>query len=206
MRQKLKEDKRKWKEITPLEIPTHISKPDLKIIDKKKEEEEEEAKELYNKEIEMEEEIEDDNEEEMEEEEDQELVNENENETEEENIEQEEDTELDDFLNKAVENLTNEEDQRKLTETNGSMTQELKKHKRSPNQENSTDKRKKIITPDDYNHTVDIMVEEVETEILSTNLERTPSLQKLFNKVPKNINIQKVNTNQTNERGQTNQS
>ena len=37
LRQKLKTDSRKWKDIVPLEIPPHIPKPDLDLLKKTKE-------------------------------------------------------------------------------------------------------------------------------------------------------------------------
>ena len=47
VRQKLKSDKRKWKDITPIDIPVHVSKADVTLL--KKSREEEEDKNLYNK-------------------------------------------------------------------------------------------------------------------------------------------------------------
>ena len=53
-RQKLKSDRCKWKEITPIEVHPHIAKPDLELVkNQKTNSHEEEVQELYNYQEEM---------------------------------------------------------------------------------------------------------------------------------------------------------
>ena len=67
----------------------------------------------------------------------------------------------------------------------------------SPNQENTNenhDKKKKIITPDDYNQEIETMVNLIDEETASRKtMNRTPSLQKIIEKIPNNVNITKIN-------------
>ena len=82
----MKEDRRRWKDITPLEIPAHIAKPDLELIKEiieKKETKEDDTKVIFNKDDEITNE--------NEEEEDQQNENEDENEDEDEEDEKEDD-------------------------------------------------------------------------------------------------------------------
>ena len=67
VRQRMKGDFRKWKEIPPLEIPNHICQPNLELLKNKNKKQEQQIEDLYNI---------DDNE-----------MNENENENDNENIE-----------------------------------------------------------------------------------------------------------------------
>ena len=203
VRQKMRNDTRKWKDITPIEIPAHITKPDIESLKNNKqnnkydeeEEDEENRQELYNREDDMEEDKTEEPEETEEEEEDQNRS--------------EDDTTLDRHLEYAINRITNDtEDNTKLTETNGSMTQELlnNKHKRTPT-EQTTDKRKKLIIPDEYNDSINRMVDDMDEEQAKQNeMNRTPSMTKILNKIPNNVSITKVNTNETTECGQMNQS
>ena len=97
VRQKLKNDHRKWKEIPPIELPAHIAKPDLTLLKKKTKEEEvaEETNNLYHKEdVEME---------------DTEEATEEVIEVIEEEEEQVEDEELDNYIINSINNITKDD-------------------------------------------------------------------------------------------------
>ena len=175
-RQKLKQDKRKWKDITPIEIPVHVSKPDLNILKNNKEETNNELYSLNEDETDNNKEIDD-------------------------NKEQIEDKELDNYIIQRIESII-PEDGKKLTDTSGSVSEKLKsnnKHKRSPNQQqeatDNADKRKKII-PDEYQDAIEIMVDEMDTSNAQpanrNNITRTPSMNKIMDKIPQNVKLTKI--------------
>ena len=201
IRQKLKNDRRKWKDVTPLEIPPHIAKIDLDIIknqDKNQENEDDKKEELYNSKNETQE-MEDDD------------TNKNMNEDDEQEQDEDDQT-LDNFLTKAIQEITKEDDDKPLSGTNGSVSKQLQnnKHKLSPNTRNNTEttqKPKKVIKPDEYNQQMDELTDEIDIEVAKANeILRTPSMDKIINKIPSNINITKVNTKSTTEQSLRKQS
>ena len=60
-------------------------------------------------------------------------------------------------------------------------------------------KKKKIITPDDYNTKVEIMIDEIDTE-MGQEIMKTPSMEKIMKQIPSNIRIHKINEKSTSEK------
>ena len=92
--------------------------------------------------------------------------------------------------------------QKPLSETNGSVSDKLpktNKHKRSPIQVDTTDKRKKIV-PDEYDMNIDQMTEEVDKRNESPanrhQIARTPSMNKIISKIPENVKLTKINSSE----------
>ena len=95
------------------------------------------------------------------------------------------DTELENFLNKAIEKIMDDNDEgNPLSETYGSMTKQLQtnKHKITPEGENINEKRKKVILPDYYNEKIEVMVEEMDyvEEVTDEKIMKTPSMKKIL--------------------------
>ena len=67
------------------------------------------------------------------------------------------------------------------------------KHKMTP-EDDTNEKRKKIIIPDDYNELVQEMVDEMDyiEDINDDKIEKTPSMKKILKKIPANIKIHKI--------------
>ena len=208
VRQKLKQDTRKWKDVVPLEIPPHIAKPDIQLLtNKNKQEDDNQQNDLYNKENDNENE-DDDNEDDTNDEDDdnQDIQTKNIATEDENNKEMEDDTdqtnEINEYIDRKIEEIINEDDNT-LSETNGSISNKLKnttKHKRSP-QNTTADKRKKII-PDEYDEAIEKLASEI--DIIEQNSQspaggktpqRSESMDALMEKIPKSINITKVQSN-----------
>ena len=207
IRQKLKQDNRKWKDFVPLQIPPHISKPNLELLEKNNDKliDEEHDNELYNNEDK------DDNEEEQTEDQEDEQNEENYEEEEQDESQEEEnnshrmedDNELDDkLINNTDDNII--EDNKTLTDTTGSVSNKLKKHKRSPQNDTTVDKRKKII-PDEYNDEIDAMTEEIDTQqpAIGQDLIRTPSITAIMKKIPDTVNFTKINKSESSIKNQS---
>ena len=107
------------------------------------------------------------------------------------NQEEEQDQEPDDYILESINKINTGNEDTKLTDTSGSVSQKLKNtiHKRTPEQDNS-DKRKKII-PDEYEEAIHNLVEEIDSIEEPT---RRDKMNKIIDKIPSNVNITKINT------------